>query len=260
MLEILVDPNAWIALATLTALEIVLGVDNIIFIAILVSQLEKSKQRLARRIGLSLALGFRILFLSMISWIAGLKDPVFTLAGISFSWRDIILFLGGAFLLVKAIHEIKGELASGGNYHHGDSKNTLTQAAFSQIIIQIIFIDIIFSVDSIITAIGMSNHLPVMITAVIIAIIIMYLASGPIADFVAKYPTVKMLALAFLVMIGVVLIADGVHIHIPRPYIYTALLFSCLVEGLNIFAKVKKDKNGNHSNIKEKEEQEPFQS
>jgi predicted tellurium resistance membrane protein TerC len=226
------DPDIWAALVTLTALEIVLGIDNIVFISVIVGRLPAREAKRARQIGLILALLFRILLLAALAWLIGLTAPLFTLFGHDFSWRDAILFAGGAFLIYKATHEIhKGVEGEAEEGHGGAAK-----AGFNAIIAQIIVIDLVFSVDSIITAIGMAQHLPVMIAAVVVAMIVMYVASGAIADFIHRHPTTKMLALAFLLMIGVALIADSIGFHIPRGYIYTAMAFSAGVELLNIRA------------------------
>jgi predicted tellurium resistance membrane protein TerC len=231
-LEWIADPNVWASLLTLTALEIVLGIDNIVFISVIVGRLPPEQGKRARQIGLLLALGFRILFLALLTWLIGLTAPLFDLFGHPFSWRDLILLAGGAFLLWKATHEIhKGvEGEEDGPSSGGKS------AVFGAIVGQIIVIDIVFSVDSIITAIGMAEHLPVMIAAVVIAMIIMYAASGIIATFIENHPTTKMLALAFLLMIGAALIADSVGFHIPRVYIYTSMAFAAAVEFLNVLA------------------------
>ncbi|MGE5158104.1 MAG: TerC family protein [Gemmatimonas sp.] len=233
MTELLFSPEAWAALLTLTALEIVLGIDNVIFISIVVSRIPEPRAKHARQIGLALALLFRILLLSLLVWLIGLTEAVLTVRGMAFSWRDIVLILGGLFLLAKATHEIHGEVEGGeqaGGGGHGTS-------AFLWVVAQIIVIDIVFSVDSIITAIGMAQELAIMIAAVVIAVVIMYISSGPIARFVANHPTTKMLALAFLVLIGVALIADGFHFHIPRGYIYFAIAFSAAVEFFNVLAR-----------------------
>ena len=227
-MEWLTDPQAWIALVTLTVLEIVLGVDNIIFISILVSKLPREQQQTARLVGLGLAMLMRIVLLFSISWIASMSEPLFTL-GKSFSGRDLILMGGGLFLLAKATMEIHNKLE--GEEHHGDGGG---RASFASVITQIILLDIVFSIDSVITAIGMANHLAIMVTAVVIAVGFMMLFSGPIGEFVHRHPTVKMLALAFLLLIGVALIADGFHQHIPRGYIYFAMGFSVFVEMLNL--------------------------
>ena len=232
MLELLADPNAWAALVTLTILEIVLGIDNVVFISVLVSRLPAEQAKRARQIGLSLALIFRILLLMVLSFLIGLTAPVFTLFEHPFSWRDIILLAGGLFLVFKATHEIHKGVEG-----HDEGAKGAVMAGFSAIVAQIIVIDIVFSVDSIVTAIGMAEHIEIMIAAVVVAMIVMYIASGPISAFIEKHPTTKMLALAFLLMIGAALIADGVGFHIPRSYLYAAMAFSALVEMLNVAAK-----------------------
>ncbi len=233
MMELLTSPEAWAALLTLTALEIVLGIDNVIFLSVIVSRIPPRQAKRARQIGLALALIFRILLLSILVWLIGLTAPVFAVTGLEFSWRDIILIGGGLFLIAKATHEIHGEVEAHESRESGASK----PHAFFWIIVQIIIIDMVFSLDSIITAIGMAQDLEIMIAAVIIACIIMYVSSGPVARFVAEHPTTKMLALAFLVLIGVALVADGFQFHIPRGYIYFAIAFSAAVEMFNVLAK-----------------------
>jgi predicted tellurium resistance membrane protein TerC len=241
MMELLASPEAWAALLTLTALEIVLGIDNIIFLSVLVSGIPPAQAKRARQIGLALALAFRILLLSLLVWLIGMTQAVFTVKGIAFSWRDIILIGGGLFLIAKATHEIHNEVEARDETHEGASK----VGAFFWVIVQIIVIDMVFSLDSIITAIGMVQELPIMIAAVIIACLIMYAASGPVARFVAEHPTTKMLALAFLVLIGVALVADGFKFHIPRGYIYFAIAFSAAVELFNVLASRNRKKTVN---------------
>jgi predicted tellurium resistance membrane protein TerC len=238
MLELLYDPNVWAAFLTLTAMEIVLGIDNIVFISVLVSRLPKEQADRARRIGLALALIFRILLLLVISWIIGLTQPAFDILGLAPSWKDLILITGGAFLVYKATHEMHAEIEE----PHEEEDNLKKQAsmAFAAIISQIIVIDLVFSIDSIVTAVGMADHVEVMIAAVIVAVGVMFVASGPVADFVSKHPTTKMLALAFLLLIGTSLVADGLGFHIPKGYIYSAMGFSVLVEAINIIAKERK--------------------
>ncbi|MEH2517751.1 putative tellurium resistance membrane protein TerC [Bradyrhizobium sp. AZCC 1610] len=233
MMELLTSPEAWAALLTLTALEIVLGIDNVIFISVIVSRIPPDQAKRARQIGLLLALVFRIVLLSVLVWLIGLTEPVITVRNVEFSWRDIILIGGGAFLIAKATHEIHGEVEAGDAEPDGEPK----ASAFFWVIVQIIVIDMVFSLDSIITAIGMSQDLEIMIAAVVIACIVMYVSSGPVARFVANHPTTKMLALAFLVLIGVALVADGFQFHIPRGYIYFAMLFAAAVELFNVLAR-----------------------
>jgi predicted tellurium resistance membrane protein TerC len=233
MIALLSSPEAWAALLTLTALEIVLGIDNVIFLSVIVSRIPQAQAKRARQIGLALALVFRILLLSLLVWLIGLTEAVLTVNGMALSWRDIILIGGGLFLIGKATHEIHAEVEAA----DGDHEAASTSAAFFWVIVQIIVIDMIFSLDSIITAIGMVQDLEIMIAAVVIACIIMYASSGPVARFVAEHPTTKMLALAFLVLIGVALVADGFKFHIPRGYIYFAIAFSAAVEFFNVLAK-----------------------
>ncbi|NVK36265.1 MAG: TerC family protein [Rhodobacteraceae bacterium] len=233
MIDLLSSPQVWASLVTLTIMEIVLGIDNIVFISVVVSRLPKNIADRARKIGLALALIFRILLLFLLSWIIGLTAPIAEFAGQSLSWRDAILLAGGLFLLVKATHEIhKGIEGDEEDEGMGGAVNS-----FAAVIAQIVVIDLVFSVDSIITAIGMAEHVEVMIAAVIIAMAVMYVASGPVADFIKRHPTTKMLALAFLLLIGVSLIADGLGFHIPRGYIYFAMAFSAGVEMINILSR-----------------------
>jgi predicted tellurium resistance membrane protein TerC len=238
MMDLLTSPEAWAALVTLTALEIVLGIDNVIFISVLVSRIPEAQAKKARQIGLALALVFRVLLLSLLVWLIGLTRPVLTVFGTALSWRDIILIAGGLFLIAKATHEIHNEVEA----RDEDDGGPDVANAFFWVIIQIIVIDMVFSLDSIITAIGMSQDLPIMIAAVVIACVVMYVSSGPVSVFVAEHPTTKMLALAFLVLIGVALVADGLSFHIPRAYIYTAIVFSALVEAFNVAAKKNRAK------------------
>lgn len=232
MLAWITDVDIWASLVTLTAMEIVLGIDNVVFISVLVSRLEPGAAGKARQLGLGLALLFRIVFLIGLVWIIGLTAPLFSLAGHAFSWRDLILLAGGAFLLYKATHEI----------HKGvEGEEELSKrsapAKFGMVIAQIAVVDLVFSIDSIITAIGMAEHVPVMVAAVVIAMAVMYVASGMIAAFIHRHPTTKMLALAFLIMIGAALVADSLGFHIPRGYIYSAMAFSAGVEVLNVLAQ-----------------------
>jgi predicted tellurium resistance membrane protein TerC len=233
MFDLLTDPNAWVALATLTALEIVLGVDNIVFISVLVSRCEPHEAKRARQIGLALALVFRILLLFGLTWLMRLTYPVVTLLGRELSWHDIILIVGGLFLIAKATHEIHAEVEA----EEAEDLAAKTFSTFSVIVLQIVAVDLVFSVDSIVTAIGMAQDIEIMIAAVVIAMIVMYVASGPIARFIANHPTTKMLALAFLVMIGVALVADGLEFHIPRGYIYSSMVFAGAVELFNVLAR-----------------------
>ncbi|MGH7491066.1 MAG: TerC family protein [bacterium] len=228
-MEWLSDPQAWLALVTLTVLEIVLGIDNVIFIAILAGKLPEAEQKKARTIGLALAMLTRVALLFSLVWIMQLTKPLFVVVGTDISGRDIILFLGGLFLLAKSTHEIHNKLEG----EEGEAA-TRTSSTFLSVIIQIILLDIVFSFDSVITAVGMSNRIGIMITAVVIAVIFMMLFSGFISDFVNRHPTVKMLALSFLLLIGVSLIAEGFDHHIPKGYIYFAMAFSVFVEMLNL--------------------------
>ena len=230
MLELLVDPQAWIALATLTALELVLGIDNVIFISILVDKLPQHQQDFARRLGLFAAMFMRIGLLLTLAWIVGLKEPMLTVLGQSFSGRDLVLLGGGLFLLWKSVGEIHQMLE--GAHKHG--KRAAVKAAFASVIMQIMLIDMVFSLDSIITAVGMVEHVEVMVVAVVLSVILMMAFAGTIGRFVSHHPTIKMLALAFLVAIGVLLIAESFGTHVPKGYIYSAMAFSVIVEMLNI--------------------------
>jgi predicted tellurium resistance membrane protein TerC len=238
MIELLTSPEAWAALLTLTALEIVLGIDNVIFISVVVSGIPDEQAKRARQIGLALALLFRILLLSLLVWLIGLTRDVFTVHNVTFSWRDIILIAGGLFLIAKATHEIHREVEA----HQGAPSASSGKGVFFRVILEITIIDVVFSLDSIITAIGMAQDLSIMVSAVVIACVVMYAASGPVSRFVAEHPTTKMLALAFLVLIGVALVADGFKFHIPRGYIYFAIVFSALVEMFNMLARRNRNK------------------
>jgi predicted tellurium resistance membrane protein TerC len=230
MLELLSDPQAWISLATLSVLEIVLGIDNIIFLSIVSARLPLHQQARARRIGLGLALGARVVLLLSLTWMIGLTEPVLELWGFALSWRDIVLLGGGVFLIIKGTMET----------HHmleGHSEEGVAgSASFASVISQIVLLDLVFSLDSVITAIGVADHVPVMIAAVVIAMAVMLLAAEPTARFVNAHPTVKMLALSFLLLVGAALVADGLHFHIPRGYLYFAIAFSIGVESLNLWA------------------------
>jgi predicted tellurium resistance membrane protein TerC len=238
MLELLADPNVWVAFATLTVMEIVLGIDNIVFISVLVSRLPREQAEFARKLGIGLALVFRIILLFLISWIVQLQDPVFEAFGRGFSWKDIILIAGGGFLIYKATHEMHAAIED----DHEVGTGNAAQATLQAILLQIVVIDAVFSIDSIITAVGMipADQVAVMVAAVLVAVGVMFVASGPIAKFVADHPTTKMLALAFLLLIGVTLVADGLGFYIPKGYIYSAMAFSVLVEAINIIAKGRK--------------------
>lgn len=230
----LADPDIWLALITLTALEIVLGIDNIIFLSIMAAKLPPLQQARARTLGLAGAMGTRILLLVSLAWIAKLVTPLFNLGDFGVSGRDLILFFGGLFLIWKAGKEIL-EMLEGAT--HGDEDPTgdgKTGVTFASVIVQIMILDIVFSLDSVITAVGMTDNLPVMITAIVIAVISMMFFAGPLGRFVEANPTIKMLALAFLVMIGLVLVAEGVHQHFSKNYVYVAMGFSVMVELLNL--------------------------
>jgi predicted tellurium resistance membrane protein TerC len=251
MLELLTRPDAWAAFVTLSVMEIVLGIDNTIFISILVGKLKEPAATRARQIGLLLALVFRVLLLFAITWIIALVTPVFTLpfelAGAGghavfdpeISWRDIVLIAGGLFLIVKGTREIHADIE-----HEEKTVAANRLESFAAVIVQIVVIDMVFSIDSILTAVGMVDDVEVMVAAVIVAIGVMYVASGPIADFVKRNPTTKMLALAFLLLIGVALIADGLGFHIPRGYIYFAMAFAAIVEMFNVLARRGRRKAG----------------
>jgi predicted tellurium resistance membrane protein TerC len=232
----LTDPHIWASFIALSAMEVVLGIDNVVFISLMITRLPPPQRLMARRIGLSLALVFRAMMLGGIAWFIHLTQPLFTLFGNAFSWRDLILIAGGLFLLVKATREIhqdiEGELDESGVAHVAD---TLLSG-----ILQIAIIDIVFSVDSIITAVGMADYVEVMIAAVAVAILVMYFAAEPVAAFIERHPTTKMLALAFLLLIGAALIADGFEFHIPRGYIYFAMAFAAAVEAVNVVALRKR--------------------
>jgi len=239
MTALLADPEVWLAFATLTALEIVLGIDNIIFISILVARLPKAQQPRGRTIGLALAMLTRIALLLSITWVMGLSAELFTLLGKPFSGRDLILIGGGLFLLAKSTLEIHSGIE--GEEHQREVKGGAT---FVSTIVQIAIIDIVFSLDSVITAVGMVDHVEVMIAAVVAAVLVMMFLAGPIGSFVDRHPTIKMLALSFLILIGVALIGEGLGFHIPKGYIYFAMAFSVAVEMLNIQVRKKKAVGG----------------
>jgi predicted tellurium resistance membrane protein TerC len=254
ILQLLSDPAVWAALATLIVLEVVLGIDNLIFISILSNKLPEHQQARARRLGIGLALGLRLVLLSMIAWIAGLTQTVVDLGltgppGVhgepsfetAFSWRDLILIAGGIFLLWKATKEIHHSVDPEATGEQLDKKGKVA-LSFGSAIAQILALDLVFSIDSILTAIGMTDHLPVMVVAVIVAVGVMMFAATPLANFIARNPTVVMLALGFLLMIGAVLIAEGFGVHVPKGYIYTAMAFSAGVETLNILARRRREK------------------
>ena len=230
-MEWLTDPDAWIALFTLTALEIVLGVDNIIFISILVGRLPEAQRQRARVIGLALAMLSRIALLLSLAWVMTLTDPVFTAAGRDISARDLILIGGGLFLLWKSVHEIHNALEG---EEADPNAAAIAGASFAAILVQIAIIDIVFSLDSVITAVGMADHVPIMVIAIVAAVGVMMFAAKAIGEFVERHPTIKMLALSFLILIGLALVAEGWHYHIPKGYIYFAMAFSVVVEMLNL--------------------------
>jgi predicted tellurium resistance membrane protein TerC len=228
-MEWLTDPQAWAAFLTLTALELVLGIDNVVFISLLAGKLPHAEQQRARSVGLALAMLMRIALLFSISWIIGLTAPLFTVLRQEISGRDLILIVGGLFLLGKSTHEIHAKLE--GEEGHASAR---VKPSFINVIIQILLLDVVFSLDSVITAVGMADNLAIMIAAVVVAVVFMMVFAGPISGFVERHPTVKMLALSFLLLIGVTLIADGFDRHIPKGYIYFSMAFSVFVEMLNL--------------------------
>ena len=237
-MEFLTDPQVWLAFATLTALEIVLGIDNIIFISILVGRLPESQRARGRTIGLALAMVTRILLLLSITWVMGLSDELFSILGRGVSGRDLILIGGGLFLLAKSTMEIHHSLEG----EEKDEHATAVKATFLSVITQIAIIDIVFSLDSVITAVGMADHVEVMIAAVVVAVLVMMFMAGPISNFVDRHPTIKMLALSFLILVGMALIGEGFGFHIPKGYIYFAMAFSVAVEMLNIQIRKRTEK------------------
>ena len=238
--HLLVDPAAWLALATLIVMEVVLGIDNLVFISILTNKLDEANRGRIRTLGIALALVLRLGLLSTIAFIVSLTKPVFTVAAHPVSWRDMILVAGGLFLIWKASREIHEsvrdapEASLEGKAAHGKVATSLMA-----VVLQIVVLDMVFSIDSILTAVGMTDHLPIMMAAVIVAVLLMMVASGPLAAFIRRNPSVVMLALGFLLMIGMTLIADGTGFHVPKGYIYTAMAFSILVEALNMLARRK---------------------
>jgi len=235
-MEWLSDPSVWIAFATLTVLELVLGIDNIVFISILAGKLPPEQQSRARYIGLALALIMRVILLFSLTWVIGLTAPLFTVFGQEISGRDLVLLVGGLFLIAKSTHEIHGSLE--GEEGHKTAK---VYASFAGVLVQIALLDIVFSLDSVITAVGMVDRIEIMIAAVVVSIVFMMAFAKPIGEFVQRHPTVKMLALSFLLLIGVTLIAEGFDQHIPKGYIYFAMAFSVLVEVLNMRLRKTKD-------------------
>jgi predicted tellurium resistance membrane protein TerC len=237
MLDWITDPNAWIALATLTALEIVLGIDNIIFLSVLVGRLPQARRNVARRLGLALAMGTRIALLLSLTWIMRLTEPLFTLWQ-EISGRDLILIAGGLFLLWKSVHEIHNALE--GEDETGEPAVASGRASFWGVLVQIAIIDIVFSLDSVITAVGLADQVAVMVLAIVISVGVMMFAARPIGEFVEAHPTIKMLALAFLVLVGVTLMSEGFDVHVPKGYIYFAMAFSIGVEMLNIRMRARR--------------------
>lgn len=236
ILPLLSDPAAWAALVTLVVMEVVLGIDNLIFISILSNKLPPEHRQRVRRIGIGLALIMRLALLSIIAWLVGLVQPVFSVFGNEFSWKDLILIAGGLFLIWKATKEIHHTVDPTPSHDVLDKKDVVISNAGAAIF-QIILLDLVFSIDSILTAVGMTEHLPIMVVAVLAAVTVMLLAADPLANFIAKNPTVVMLALGFLLMIGLVLIADGFGFHVPKGYIYAAMAFSAGVEALNMLGR-----------------------
>ncbi|MEQ8265667.1 MAG: TerC family protein [Parvibaculum sp.] len=237
MFDIFLQPESWASLATLTILEIVLGVDNLIFLSILASRLPAHQQKLGRRLGLAAAVITRLMLLASAAWIVTLTEPLFDFGEYEISWRDLLLLAGGLFLMAKATVEIHHSVE--GAVHGSDAAGAAT-AGLAAVVVQIGLIDIVFSFDTVMTAVGMSNHFEIMAVAVIAAVIVMIFAAEPVSAFVDKHPTVKMLALSFLILIGVALVADGLHFHIPKGYLYFAVAFSIGVEGLNLWARKRR--------------------
>ena len=234
MFDLFLQPENWASLATLTILEIVLGVDNLIFLSILASRLPAHQQKLGRRLGLGAAVVTRLLLLASAAWIVTLTEPVFDFGEYEISWRDLLLLAGGLFLMAKATTEIHHAVE--GETQEATGK-TVATAGLMSVVLQIAIIDIVFSFDTVMTAVGMSDHFPIMAVAVIVAVIVMIFAAEPVSAFVGQHPTVKMLALSFLILIGVALIADGLHLHIPKGYLYFAVACSVMVEMLNLWAR-----------------------
>ena len=232
---LLVDPTAWAALATLVVMEVVLGIDNLIFISILTNKLPEHQRSRTRKIGIGLAVILRLGLLGTVAWVAQLTQPLFTLFAHAFSWRDVILITGGLFLIWKATDEIHGTVT--GEHEEKASASGVAGATLIGVIGQILMLDLVFSLDSIITAVGMTNEVHVMVLAVVIAVALMLLAADPLAAFIGNNPTIVMLALGFLLMIGGTLLAEGMGVHVPKGYIYAAMAFSALVEGLNMLAR-----------------------
>jgi predicted tellurium resistance membrane protein TerC len=236
-MDALLDPNLLLSFLTLAALEVVLGIDNLVFLTIISSKLPPEKRPLARKIGLSGALVLRVALLYALVWATKLTVPLFTLFDIAFSWRDLILFLGGLFLMVKGTLEIHNEV-EGGEEAHGGGKGM----GFTSAIVQMMIMDLVFSLDSIITAVGLTDQLPVMVAAIVVAILVMMFAANPVGDFIQRHATTKMLALSFLLLVGFALVADAFHFHIPREYIYFAIAFSVFTEAMNVLATNRRRK------------------
>ena len=234
------DPAAWVALVTLIVMEVVLGIDNLIFISILTNKLPPESREKARRIGIGLALGMRLALLGTVAWIVQLTQTVFEAFGHGFSWKDLILIAGGLFLVWKATKEIHHSVDPAD--HEEDFIASSVTTGFGAAIGQILLLDLVFSVDSIITAVGMTPHLPIMVVAVVVAVAVMLFAATPLANFIEKNPTIIMLALSFLLMIGTTLIAEGMGFHVPKGYVYAAMAFSAIVEVLNMFARKRREK------------------
>ncbi|MBM3601481.1 MAG: TerC family protein [Alphaproteobacteria bacterium] len=240
-MELLLDPHAWASLLALAALEIVLGIDNLVFIAILAARLPEHQRATARRFGLGLALLARLLLLGSIAWIAGLTTPVFSVYGQEFSWRDVILMAGGLYLIYKATVEMHERVESGGEDAAADPRGR-QGVSLVAVILQISLIDVVFSLDSVITAVGMARHIEVMVAAVVLSMAVMIWAANPISEFIGRHPTIQMLAFAFILMVGIVLVADGLGAEIPKGYVYAAMAFSIFVEAMNILTRRKRRK------------------
>ena len=236
LLALAADPSAWLALVALIAMEIVLGIDNLVFVASLSSRLPGAQAAKARRIGIGLSLLFRVLLVASAAYVVHLTTPLFTILGEDFSWRDLVLIAGGLFLVFKATTEIHHNVEP----DEDTDEIPRTAKAFASIVGQIVLLDLVFSIDSIITAVGMTDHVAIMIIAVIAAVAVMLIAAGPLANFIRRNPTIVMLALGFLLLIGTALIADGFGFHLPKGYIYTAMAFSGAVEGLNMLARKRR--------------------
>lgn len=247
LLTLFTEPNTWLALATLILMEVILGIDNLIFISILTNKLPEDKQPRIRKIGIAMALVLRLVLLTAIAFIVSLTEPLFSLFEQSFSWRDLIMLAGGLFLVWKATNEIR-YMVDPDKVNKADSLNSQVAQGVGAVLIQIILLDAVFSIDSIITAIGMSDHLPIMVVAVVVAVLVMLLAAEPLSRFIDNNPTIVMLALGFLLVIGTTLIAEGFGIHFPKQYIYSAMAFSVFIETLNMLAKRARKKAGETTN------------